>query len=76
MREPVTLQEIGKEISAAISVANVGNRGVGGEGPDGNLAYTQVPIRAQSGPDSSGRSNILSPLARRGDLRAAAELQT
>src|SRR5215469_16311787 len=34
------------------------------------LNATQVP-----GPDSSGKGNLLSPLARRGDPRAAAELQ-
>jgi len=47
-------------------------------------AVTRVPIRPEPssplnapqvpGPDSSGRGNILTPLARRGDPRAAAEL--
>src|SRR5262249_23768818 len=38
--------------------------------PPADINYPQVP-----GPDTSGRGNILTPLARKGDAEAAAELQ-
>ena len=75
----------GKSLVACASPA-ANPVGSAAQEPGWQPAVTRVPIRetpvdnpltpeSVPGPDTSGKGNLLSPLARRGDPRAAAELQ-